>query len=41
VADVEVDAAGAGWVELVDDDDDPQPANATTAAMAANSADGC
>jgi hypothetical protein len=41
VADVEPDAAGAEWVELVDDDDDPQPANARTAAMAASSAYGC
>jgi hypothetical protein len=38
VAEVELDAAGAEALELVDDEDDPQPARARTAAMTANSA---
>ncbi len=38
VAEVELDAAVAEWVALVDDDEDPQPANARMATMAVNSA---
>jgi hypothetical protein len=37
VAEVELDAAVAEWVALVDDDEDPQPANARMATMAVNS----